>query len=193
MDPNSPRHISATGAASTGDAYQIPKPEPHWRLVRLRRAAWLLDRSIPLGGGYRIGLDPLIGLIPGAGDWIGALLSLYFIYEAARLGLPMKILARMGANVAIESFLGVVPVIGDLFDFVWQANMRNLRLVEQHYRPALAPRSLRKVWLAVTVFSVLLLALIGAAIYRLVRFLFSWFYALREFDRRSAQIKKHSG
>lgn len=175
MDSNSPRYISAAGAASTGDAYPIPKPEPHWRLVRLRRAAWLLDRSIPLGGGYRIGLDPLIGLIPGAGDWIGALLSLYFIYEAARLGLPLKILARMSANVALESFLGLVPVIGDLFDFVWQANVRNLRLVEQHYRPALPSRSLRKVWLALTVFSVLLLTLIATATYSLVRFIFSWF------------------
>ncbi|MEO6568693.1 MAG: DUF4112 domain-containing protein [Opitutaceae bacterium] len=173
MDPM-PRHISASESASTGAAYAIPKAAPHWRVLRLRRAAWLLDRSIPLGR-YRIGLDPLIGLIPGAGDWIGALLSLYFIYEAARLGLPVKVLARMGANVAVESILGLVPLIGDLFDFVWQANVRNLRLVEQHYRPALPPRSLRNVWLAITVFSVLLLALIGAAVYRLIRFVFSWF------------------
>jgi hypothetical protein len=175
MESPSSRHLPDIPAASGGDAYSIPKPGPHWRLVRLRRAAWLLDRSIPVGGGYRIGLDPLIGLIPGAGDWIGALLSLYFIYEAARLGLPLKILARMAANVVIESVLGLVPVIGDLFDFVWQANVRNLRLVEQHYRPGLPSRSLRHVWLAITVFSVVLLGLIGAIIYSLIRFIFSWF------------------
>lgn len=144
-------------------------------MVRMRRAAWLLDRSIPLGRRYRIGLDPLIGLIPGAGDWIGALLSLYFIYEAARLGLPLKLLARMGANVALESFIGMVPFIGDLFDFVWQANVRNLRLVEHHYRPTLAPRSLQSVWLALTVFSFVLLTLLAAAMYGLIHFIVSLF------------------
>jgi hypothetical protein len=112
------------------------------RLERLRSLAWLLDRSIPLPGGWRIGLDPLLGLIPGAGDWLGGMLSAYLLYEGARLGLPAHVLGRMVLNIAIEVLAGAVPVLGDLFDFAWQANMRNLQLVERHYRPTLRPRPL---------------------------------------------------
>lgn len=158
-----------------GDPYSIPQPAPHWRLVRLRRAAWLLDRSIPIGGGYRIGLDPLIGLIPGAGDWIGAVFSFYLIYEAARLGLPFAALARMAANVALESLVGMVPMIGDFFDFVWQANIRNLHIVERHCRVELAPRPARSLWLALGLFGALLLTLLGLATYGLIRLLSALF------------------
>ena len=75
----------------------------------------------------------------------------------------------------MESLVGLVPVLGDCFDFVWQANMRNLRLVEENYRTDLPARSLRSVWLALAVFSVLLLALIGAAVVGLVRVVYSLF------------------
>jgi Domain of unknown function (DUF4112) len=81
----------------------------------------------------------------------------------------------MGANVMLESILGVVPVLGDFFDFVWQANTRNLRLVEHHYRPAVAPRSLRSIWLALATFSLVLLTLLGVAAVSLVRWLGSLF------------------
>lgn len=117
-----------------------PQADP--RLRRLRALAWLLDRSIPLGGGRRIGLDPLLGLLPGAGDWLGGILSTYLLYEGARLGLSPRVLGQMVLNIAIEVLAGAVPIIGDLFDFAWQANMRNLRLVERHYRPHLPPRPL---------------------------------------------------
>ncbi|HEY0947587.1 MAG TPA: DUF4112 domain-containing protein [Opitutaceae bacterium] len=112
------------------------------RLRRLRGLAWLLDRSIPLPGGWRIGLDPLLGSLPGAGDWLGGVLSTYLLYEGARLGLPPRVLGRMVLNIAIEVLVGAVPVVGDLFDFAWQANVRNLQLVERHYRPTLRPRPL---------------------------------------------------
>jgi hypothetical protein len=170
-----PNRISGRVPPISGEAHAIPKPVPHWRLGRLRRVAWILDRSIPIGGGYRIGLDPLIGLIPGVGDWIGALFSLYLVYEAARLGLPIHVLGRMGANIAVESFVGLVPVLGDSFDFFWQANIRNLRLVEDHFQTELRPRSLRSVWLALGLFSILLLAVLAAAGVILVRIVFSVF------------------
>lgn len=112
------------------------------RLRRLRRLVWLLDRSIGLGPKGRFGLDPLLGLIPGAGDWAGAVLSFYIVYEATRLGVAWSALGRMVGNIAVEALVGTVPVVGDAFDFFWQANARNLRLVEQHYRPGLAPRPL---------------------------------------------------
>lgn len=105
----------------------------------------MLDRSIGAGPNHRFGLDPLLGLIPGLGDWLGGGLSLYIVYEALRLGLPWNVLARMLGNVAIETTVGMVPVLGDVFDFVWQANTRNLQLVERHYQPRLRARPLRAI------------------------------------------------
>jgi hypothetical protein len=137
--------------------HALPSVGAQRRLRRLRSLAWLLDRSIPLGR-WRIGLDPIIGLLPGAGDWIGAVLSLYVLYEGARLGVPAGVLGRMGGNILVETIFGSIPVLGDLFDFAWQANTKNLALVEQHYRPTLEPRSAAKMWL---IFGIIVLLVLG--------------------------------
>lgn len=101
------------------------------RLEGARLLARLLDDAIPIPGtSYRIGIDPLLGLVPGIGDVLGALLSTWLVVIAARLGAPLPVLARMGLNVAIEAVVGAIPLAGDLFDAGWKANMRNLRLVE---------------------------------------------------------------
>jgi hypothetical protein len=151
----------------------LPRPpassETEPRLRRLRWVAWLLDRSIPIGGKWRIGLDPLLGLIPGAGDWLGAVLSLYLLYEAARLGVPVRVLVRMGGNILVETIVGAVPVLGDLFDFVWQANIRNLQLIEQHTHTALRARPLRHIGVAFAIFTFVVLGLTGLLAFVLVR------------------------
>lgn len=116
-----------------------PDPAAAQRLRRLRWLAWVLDGSIPLGP-WRIGIDPLLGLIPGLGDWLGAAASGYIVYEAARLGVPGTVLLRMTGNILIETLIGVVPVVGDAFDFAWKANLRNIDLIDQHYRGALSAR-----------------------------------------------------
>ncbi|MGA6926999.1 MAG: DUF4112 domain-containing protein [Desulfosarcina sp.] len=101
-------------------------------MKRVNRLAWLLDNSIRIPGTrYHIGLDPLIGLVPGIGDAAGALLSLTILWEAYRAKLPAPILARMGFNLVLEVIVGVVPVIGDLFDMTWKANARNARLMQK--------------------------------------------------------------
>jgi hypothetical protein len=102
------------------------------RIRRLRALAHLLDDAIPLPGGYRIGLDPIIGLIPGLGDAIGALLSTYIINEARSLGAPRSILMRMIGNVFTEALIGAVPFAGDLFDAAFKANTRNLALLARY-------------------------------------------------------------
>lgn len=102
---------------------------------RLARLAWLLDNSIPVPGTpYRIGLDAIIGLVPGLGDVVGVLLSSYIVREAARLGAPPSVLTRMAFNVAVEGFVGLVPFLGDIFDAAWKANARNLALLDAHFR-----------------------------------------------------------
>lgn len=121
--------------------------------------AWVLDRSIPLGK-YRIGLDPILGLIPGIGDSMGLVMGIYVIYESARLGVPAHVLGRMFGNVALEAGIGTVPVLGDIFDAAWQANMRNVRLAERHFDPNRRPRSTARLAAAVIIIGLLLAALI---------------------------------
>ncbi|QIB66188.1 DUF4112 domain-containing protein [Kineobactrum salinum] len=97
----------------------------------LERYAWLLDSSIRLPFGRSIGLDGIIGLIPGIGDALGAILSSVVIFSAWRRGVPRAVLVRMAGNVAIESVIGSIPVIGDLFDFAFKANLRNVKLLQR--------------------------------------------------------------
>lgn len=97
---------------------------------KLKALAWLLDSSIRLPGGIRIGVDAILGLVPVLGDLLGMLLSGYIVVQAARLHTPWSVLLRMLLNVAVEALIGLVPVAGDLFDAGWKANQRNVRLLE---------------------------------------------------------------
>ncbi len=100
---------------------------------RLERLSWVLDNLIPIPGlRARIGLDALIGLLPGVGDTLGALLSSYILAEAARLGAPKSVLLKMSFNIALDALVGAVPVVGDFFDFVWKANQRNVELLADY-------------------------------------------------------------
>jgi hypothetical protein len=102
-------------------------------LRRLDRFAHLSDSAyrIPIIG-RRIGLDGLVGLVPGIGDGVTALAALYPVIEAWRLGVPKALLLRMLANIGTDSVLGAVPIAGDLFDFAFKANRRNVALLRRH-------------------------------------------------------------
>ena len=103
------------------------------RLERLRRLAQLYDTGMRIPGTqFRVGLDPLIGLLPGAGDLIGAGVALWIVLEAARLGASGFVVLRMLLNVAIDTIGGAIPVAGDVFDAVWKANLMNVGLLERH-------------------------------------------------------------
>lgn len=102
------------------------------RLARLRKLAWLLDAQFGLPGTrFRFGVNSMLGLSPVVGDVALGLVSLYLIWEAKRLGAPNPLLGRMLANVAIEVAGGSVPIVGDLFDMAFKANLRNLGLLER--------------------------------------------------------------
>jgi hypothetical protein len=140
MDANNPRRIDSE------------------RLQRLRSLAWLLDNSIPLPGGFRVGLDAVIGLVPGVGDAIGGLISAYLINEARMMGAPRSVLMRMTGNVLLETIIGVIPFAGDLFDAAYKANTKNLALLERYeLDPTGSRRSSR---LFVFGFSLLLILLV---------------------------------
>lgn len=141
--------VKKTMAYNAGARVGEGLPAANRRLQRMRFLAQLLDQAILLPGGYRIGLDPILGLIPGFGDWLGAMLSAVLVYDAAKLGVPYATLARMGINILVELGVGTVPVAGDVFDAVWKANLRNVKLVEAVYRPGTPERSFRCLFLGI--------------------------------------------
>jgi hypothetical protein len=120
-------------------------------LAPLRAMTRLLDSAITVPGtGFRFGFDALIGLVPGVGDAIGAVFSSFIVYQAARLGASNAVLGRMVGNVALDTLVGQVPLLGDLFDAGWKSNTRNLALLEAHLeRPASTAKASRKVMLLV--------------------------------------------
>lgn len=103
------------------------------RLSRIRWLSYLLDERFRIPGtSQRIGLDGLLGLLPGVGDTVGALLSIYILFEAIQIGVPRSTLLRMIANIALDTVVGAIPVAGDIFDVAWKANKKNAALLNAH-------------------------------------------------------------
>src|SRR5687767_12049805 len=99
---------------------------------RLERLSQWMDTRFQIPGmEWRFGLDALLGLLPGVGDLISALIGMYIVSAAARHGVSRVTLARMGMNLGIDFVLGSVPLVGDLFDVAWKANQMNLELLRQ--------------------------------------------------------------
>jgi hypothetical protein len=133
---------------------QIPAPAPLEPAAarRARSLARFLDNSIrvPIIG-YRIGWDAVVGLVPGIGDAAGGLISCYIVLQAARLGASATTIVRMLANIGVEMLIGTVPLAGDLFDAVWKANSRNMRLLDRHLTDPAAARRASRHWLLAVV------------------------------------------
>jgi Domain of unknown function (DUF4112) len=140
----------------------------------VRHLAWLLDAAFEIPGTkFRVGLDPLVGLIPVVGDLIGMLIGGYIIMLAARLGVPRAVLGRMLINVAADTVLGAVPVAGDVLDAAWKANLKNARLLDQALNdPKAAGRS--SMWILILT-GVLVLA-IGVGGILLTVWLIRWLF-----------------
>jgi hypothetical protein len=101
-------------------------------LERLDRLADLLDTRFRIPGlGLRFGVDGVVGLLPGVGDTLSLLVSLYMIRECRKLGVPLPVTLRMLGNVGLDWAVGSIPVVGSVFDFVFKANRRNLVLARE--------------------------------------------------------------
>ncbi|MGZ8938264.1 MAG: DUF4112 domain-containing protein [Limisphaerales bacterium] len=168
---HSPKFLdqSQSGLKAERIAYPVSR-----RLERMRVLSRLLDTKFSLPGGFRFGIDPIIGLIPGIGDVIASTLSIWLVYDAARLGLQKRVVARMVINVFIETAVGTVPILGTLVDAVWKANARNMRMVEANYRPTMKERSVVKM---VAFAAVTLILIYGSILFVLWVFL-SWLIAI---------------
>lgn len=102
-------------------------------LERVRKAATLLDDAFEIPGiGVRVGIDPILSVLPVTGDVAAGAMSMYIVAEAARLGVPPEKLARMLLNVGVDVVGGSVPVAGTVVDAFWKANRRNVALIEEH-------------------------------------------------------------
>lgn len=103
------------------------------------------------GTSIRFGVDSLIGLVPGVGDLVSFLISGYMLSVASKKGASGFVQARMVANIVIDAVVGAVPILGDIFDVVFKANQRNMRLLEQHYGEGKHQGSAKKVIVPVTI------------------------------------------
>ncbi len=130
------------------------------RRQHLEQLAWLLDNSIRVPfTRRRIGLDSLVGLVPGIGDAIGGLLSTWILFQGMRVRAPWFTLMRMVMNVAVEVVVGFIPLLGDLFDMGWKANHRNVQLLSNYLdRPAETARG------SLILMILVLLALMGVGV-----------------------------
>ena len=146
-----------------------PKPgDP--RTATLRQLTWLLDDAVRLPFGFRMGLDALVGLIPGLGDLLGGAAAAYGLGVAWQLGAPPVILARMVFNASIDTLFGIVPVIGDLWDIGFASHRRNLAILEHWLaEPEHAVRrSTTTLVLAVTVLIVVLAMAFALAVWLVI-------------------------
>jgi len=125
----------------------------------LRRFAFLLDEAVAIPGTTRrIGLDGAIGLIPGVGDVIGALLSTWIIIGALRHRVPLLKVTRMVVNVLADMVIGEVPVIGDIFDFLFEENVMNLQLLLRYRDRSRPPRSFASIAVSALLLTCFILA-----------------------------------
>lgn len=146
------------------------------RFERVQRMAWLLDNAIPIPfTRFRIGLDPLIGLVPGLGDAMGAGISGWIILEAARFGVSKSVLLRMLLNVAIDTGIGAIPGAGDLFDFAWKSDQMNLDLLRRHLGSPEGARRASRLFLILLALA-MLLVIVGGTVGAI--FLVRWLVGL---------------
>jgi len=134
-------------------------------LVALRKWAVLLDSAFQLPGTrWRFGWDPIVGLLPGAGDLATGFFSVMILLHSVRLRIPKVVIARMMVNIALDLLTGAVPLLGDLFDAAFKANLRNLALLERHARPGVPPQWSDYVFVGGCVAVLVLLAVVPLAI-----------------------------
>lgn len=128
-----------------------------------KKLAELLDSKFQIPNtNIRFGIDPILGLIPGAGDWLGGVISLYFLVLAAMKGGKGSVLGRMFINILLDILVGSIPILGELFDVYWKANLRNAKLLEelQENPEETTTESRLWVWFVVIQFVVIIIGLL---------------------------------
>jgi hypothetical protein len=134
-------------------------------LKRLRQLSRLLDNIVTIPGTkIGFGLDPILGLIPIGGDFLGVMFSSYIILEAARLGVSRATLGKMVFNVIVDGLVGAVPVLGDFFDFAWRANTNNIKLLEEYLKFPSEQKSADRLFIVALLVGLLLISIVLVAL-----------------------------
>lgn len=122
-----------TARSAVFDAIKTAGPSREDAIARITLVAKLMDSAFMIPGlNRRVGLDAVLGLVPGIGDALSAAVASYIIWEAHQLGLPRWKIARMIGNVAVDTAVGAIPFAGDVFDVFFKSNQRNLRIIHEH-------------------------------------------------------------
>jgi hypothetical protein len=144
-------------------------------IKRLDNLAWTLDSVVPLPGGFRLGLDGLIGLVPVVGDGVTALLLTYVIAEGVRNGAPKSVIFKMLGNLLVDTVVGAIPIFGDVFDVVNRSNYRNVNLLRGFLdKPVDVKRSSRP-WVAMILLAVI--SILALSLWMFILF-FAWLASL---------------
>jgi hypothetical protein len=169
--PRSPDPVRPSAARGSGPLEpEVLPPESQW----IERIAWLMDRSIPIGKKWSIGLEAIIGLVPGVGDIAGILVGSAIVVAAIKARLPRSAIARMVSNVALDGLVGAIPFLGDAFDMVFKANTRNVQIFREAVRGRHEPVKDSTFTAGVALVFLLLLAVPVVVILLLIRAVGVW-------------------
>lgn len=142
-------------------------------IKQLERWAWLLDNSITIPGtSIKMGIDSLIGLIPGVGDLTGGALSSYILLQAISTGVAPVIIARMAVNIMFDSIIGMIPIVGDIFDITFKANLRNIELMTNYHNSP--QEAVKRNILSIVIISITFISALSLVIWITIK-LFAWF------------------
>lgn len=145
-------------------------------LLEIKRISEFLDSKYQLPFGWKIGWDGILGLIPGVGDFATNLISFYILYKAAILGCPLSVVLRMAGNVLVDNIIDTIPVLGNIFDFMWKANNKNVVLLESYLQqPHQTVRSSQMVVLAALALIAAILIAVGLLTFYLARWMWGVF------------------
>ena len=146
-------------------------PKIEW----VERLSYLLDEQFRLPGtDFRFGLDPILNLIPVAGSASGFLISTALLLSMAKHGASRKVAIIMTINVILDFLIGGIPVIGQIFDFFYKANKRNIRLLKEHYYEGKHQGSGKGIIVTIIIILIVLFVLFIYLIWNL----FEWFFSL---------------
>jgi hypothetical protein len=142
-------------------------------LQALRKFAFYMDEAFRVPGTrFKVGIDALLGLIPGIGDVIGGVLSSWIIVGALRHRVPARIIARMVFNIGLDLLFGSIPVAGDVFDFLYEENVQNMRLLEKHRDRRRPPRSAASIGLVAALIVLLIITMAVLSVAGLIALVF---------------------
>jgi hypothetical protein len=165
------------------EASEAELGDPRWPRLHhvsrgVERLVRLLDAAVPIPGTrFRIGLDPVVGLLlPGTGDALGGVVSLTLLFLALQYRLPVWVLARMVMNIGVDAAIGGIPVAGDIFDIIWKANEKNLALLERHRGIQPRARMPIRYWIAVVGLLVAAAACLVAPVVLVVWLVSKWLH-----------------